>query len=190
MSDTVYDVASPQFTAFAKDEMKWEDRTSARFSWEGNEFEGTILGFGSSQSVKAGDHTGHFPGMAPAQGVRCSACRWAEVALFRAFVPNSDTSMYAVVLMGKTAVEGEQTRVKLSWTEDAMSVLEALYVNGRDTRGSSNLGEVNTSNRRIPVPNAVSFRLAAEVDAGIRAVLADWESAIPDPDERTEAERF
>lgn len=176
MSDT-YDVTSVEFSAFAADEMQWEDRTETTMICGDYQLSGTVLGFGTSRDSKG--HNEHPAGTRPPEGVRCSACRWAEIAVLFVRVGESNTPTYAILKMGKSVLEGEDTRVKTFWSEDAMSVLESLYVSGP-----------NGANRRIPLPNAGAFRRAAEVDAGIRAVLEDWESAIPDPDERAEAERF
>lgn len=176
MSDT-YDVTSVQFSEFAADEMGWEDRTEAQFVCEGYELTGKVLGFGTSRDLTG--HNGHPDWAPPVEGKRCSACRWAEICLLWVRAPGSETSTYAVVTMGKTIVAEEVTRVKTFWTEEAFAVLEKLYVSGP-----------NGTNRRIPLPNARAFRMAAEVDAGIRTVLADWESAIPDPDDREDAPQF
>lgn len=176
MSDT-YDVTSVEFSAFAADEMNWEDRTPAKFICGEYELDGMVLGFGTSRDSKG--HNEHPAGTRPPEGVRCSACRWAEIAVLFVRVGESTTPTYAILKMGKSVLEGEDTRVKTFWSEDAMSVLESLYVSGP-----------NGANRRIPLPNASAFRLAAEVDAGIKAVLDDWTDAIPEARENEPEPRY
>lgn len=171
MTDS-YDVTSLEFSQFAMDEMNWEDRTEARFTWDGDELTGTVLGFASSRPKDPTAHNNHRAGTPPKEGFRCSSCRWAEIALMRVRGADSDTYTYALLTMGKTILPGEDTRVGTFWSEAAMSVLEALYKGG-----------TNGVPRRIPLPNAAAFRLAAEVDAGIRAVLDEWTDAIPEVDE-------
>ena len=188
MSNTkVYDLTSEAFADFALDQMDERERTPARFTFEGNEFTGIVLGFGSSFS-ESNTHTGHMPGVAPAPRVRCSACRWADVVIFRARVGDSDASMYAVMSMGKSAIPGEDARVRQAWTEEAFSVLEALYVNkpGQDTDDTDDSASVA---RRIPMPNAIAFRYAAYVDAGIRSVLEEWDDAVPEYKRKDVADR-
>lgn len=191
MSNTdleLYELTSERFADFALDQMDERERTAARFTFEGNEFTGAVLGFGSSFS-EDGTHTGHMPGFPPASRVRCSACRWADVVIFRAAVGDADTSMYAVMSMGKSAIPGEGTRVRQAWTEEAFSVLEALYVNkpGQETED----GEVTApAARRIPMPNAIAFRYAAYIDAGIRTVLEEWDDAVPNYKRKETTERY
>jgi hypothetical protein len=186
MSNTVYDLTSEDFADFALDQMDENTRTPARFKLEAQEFDGMVLGFGSSYAT-SNTHTGHMPGTTPPQGVRCSACRWADVAILRAKVPNSDTTMYAVMLLGKSDIEGEATRVKPIWTEEAFEVLQHITVSGASQEGR---GTVHTSARRIPMPNAIAFRYAAFVDAGIKTVLDEWDDAIPDYKEKAQGQRF
>ena len=176
MSNTVYDLTSEDFADFALDLMDERERTPARFKLEEQEFDGMVLGFGSSYAT-SNTHTGHMPGTTPPQGVRCSACRWADVVILRAVVPGSGTAMYAVILLGKSDIEGEATRVKPIWTEEAFEVLQNIMVSGRSQEGS---GVMHSSARRIPMPNAIAFRYAAFADAGIKAILDDWDDAVPD----------
>lgn len=186
MSNTVYDLTSEDFADFALDQMDETSRTHARFKLDGQEFDGMVLGFGSSYAT-SNTHTGHMPGTTPPKGVRCSACRWADVAIFRARVPESDTTMYAVMLLGKSDIEGEATRVKPIWTEEAFEVLQHITVSGASQEGR---GTMHTSARRIPMPNAIAFRYAAYVDAGIKAVLEEWDDAVPDYKEKSTGQRF
>ncbi len=180
------DVVSEDFADFALDEMENTTRRSRLFTLNGQPFMGTVLGFGSSYAT-SNTHTGHMPGTTPPKGVRCSACRWADVAIFRARVPESDTTMYAVMLLGKSDIEGEATRVKPIWTEEAFEVLQHITVSGASQEGR---GAVHTSARRIPMPNAIAFRYAAFVDAGIKAVLDEWDDAVPDYKEKSTGQRF
>lgn len=186
MSNIVYDITSEEFADLALDEMDQTTRATYTFSVEGQEFDGMVLGFGSSYAT-SNTHTGHMPGTTPPKGVRCSACRWADVAIFRARVPESDTTMYAVMLLGKSDIEGEATRVKPIWTEEAFEVLQHITVSGASQEGR---GTVHTSARRIPMPNAIAFRYAAYVDAGIKAVLDEWDDAVPDYKEKSTGQRF
>lgn len=180
------DVTSEDFADFSLDEMENTTRRTRLFILNDQPFMGTVLGFGSSYAT-SNTHTGHMPGTTPPQGVRCSACRWADVAILRVKVPNADTTMYAVMLLGKSDIEGEATRVKPIWTEEAFEVLQNIMVSGRSQEGS---GVVHSSARRIPMPNAIAFRYAAYVDAGIKAVLEDWDDAIPDYKDKTTGQRF
>lgn len=186
MSDTVYDLTSEDFADFALDEMERTSRTTVRFALEGQEFIGMVLGFGSSYAT-SNTHTGHMPGTTPPQGVRCSACRWADIAILRAQVPDADTTMYAIMKMGKSEIEGEATRIATVWTEEAFQVLQNITVSGASLDGS---GRSHTSARRIPMPNAIAFRYAAFADAGIKTVLDEWDEAVPDYKEKTQGQRF
>lgn len=183
MSDThtVYDVLSEEFADFALDEMDQPARTPARFALRGQEFDGVVLGFGSSYA-ESGTHKGHIPGTAPAQGVRCSACRWADVAIIKC-----PDGMYAVLAMGKSAIDGESSRVKDAWTTDAFDVLKSMAVSNHTKQDS---GTLHSSYRRIPVPNAIAFRYAAHADAAIRSVLAEHDDAVPDFTDKAPGQRF
>lgn len=174
--DKPLDMLSDDFAEFALDEMESDTRSQARFILDGTEFTGSVLGFGSSYA-ESGTHTGHMPGVTPAKGVRCSACRWADVAILRARVFGTERPMYAVMLMGKSDIDGETSRVKPIWTEEAFGVLQSITVSGAAQEGR---GNTHSSARRIPMPNAIAFRYAAHVDAGIKTVLDEWDDAVPD----------
>jgi hypothetical protein len=164
------DLLSEDFADFALDEMERNRRTTAAFTVEGQDFFGKLLGFGSSYSTN-GTHTGHMPGNAPAPGVRCAACRWADVAIMRV-ESDDNVPLYLVATMGKSDVGGEDQRIKTVWTPSAFEVLSALPVAGRDGRST-----------KIPFPNATAFRYAAHVDPAIKSVLDEHEGAIPSYDD-------
>ena len=71
MGETVYNIESELFAEFCLDQMDETARTPARFKLEAQEFDGMVLGFGSSYAT-SNTHTGHMPGTTPPQGVRCS----------------------------------------------------------------------------------------------------------------------
>src|SRR5688500_5399723 len=161
------DLLSEDFADFALDEMEADTRTLTNFTVEGQEFEGSLLGFGSSYSA-TGTHTGHMPGTTPAPRIRCAACRWADVAIMRV-ESDDNVPLYLVATMGKSDIDGEDQRIKTVWTPDAFEVLTALPVTGR-----------NGAPAKIPFPNATAFRYAAHVDRGIKTVLDEHDDAIPD----------
>lgn len=177
----VYDLVSEEFADFALEEMTQTLRTPVRLRLRGQEFDARVLGFGSSFSETA-KHTGHIPGMPPSPEFRCSACRWADVAILK-----RPDGMYAVVAMGKSDVEGENVRVKDAWTTDAFDVLKSMAVSNHKSQDS---GTVHSSYRRIPTPNAVAFRYAAFADEAIRSVLAEHDDAVPDFGDKTPGQRF
>lgn len=168
------DLLSEDFADFALDEMESDARALTRFTVEGQEFEGTLLGFGSSYST-TGTHTGHMPGTLPAPKIGCTACRWADVAIFRVH-SDDNVPMYSVVTMGKSDVDGEDQRVKTTWTPDALEVLRAMSVAGRNGRPA-----------KIPYPNGSAFRHAASVDNGIDTVLERNEDIVPNVNPRDAA---
>lgn len=178
------DVLSEAFADFALDEMESPTRAPRRFLLKGQEFNGVVLGFGSSYS-EAGTHKGHIPGTVPAAGERCSACRWADVAILRTDLQADGKTMYAILAMGKSAVPGESNRIRDTWTTDPLDVLRNMAVSGRDHRT-----EVHSSYRRIPVPNAIAFRYAAYADAEIKAVLDEHDDAVPDFHDKGLGQRF
>lgn len=179
------DVLSEEFADFAWDEMEAQTRTPKRFLLKGQEFNGVILGFGSSYS-ETQTHKGHIPGTPPNPEERCSACRWADVAIMRTDLKASDgKTMYAILAMGKSVVDGESHRVRDTWTTDAFDVLKNMAVSGRNRHT-----EVHSSYRRIPMPNAMAFRYAAHVDPEIRSVLDEHDDAVPDFNDKGIGQRF
>jgi len=160
------DLLSDEFARFAKEEMEYEDREEDDFNVKGQSFTGVVLGFGSSFDPDRA-HS-HNPFVPVAQGERCNACRWADVAIMRV-ASDDNVPLYVVVTMGKSKNPGEDQRVSATWTPDPMGVLHALPVSGR-----------NGAPAKIPQPNATAFRHAATVDKGIARVLEDHEEAIPD----------
>jgi hypothetical protein len=168
------DLLSDEFADFAEAELENERPKSGRFIVEEQEFTGRVLGFGSSRS-ETDRHTGHMPGTRPAGKVRCGTCRWADVAIMRV-ESDDNVPMYLVATMGKTMVPEEDQRVTTTWTADALEVLHAVVVAGR-----------NGTPAKIPYPNAAAFRSAAEADDGIDAVLERNEDIVPNYDPRESA---
>ncbi len=175
------ELSSEAFADFALDEMDNPQRTAARFLLRGQEFNAVVLGFGSSYSETA-KHTGHIPGSPPNPEFRCSACRWADVAILK-----RPDGMYAVIAMGKSYVPGEHVRIKDTWTTDAFDVLKSMAVANHNKQEP---GTVHSSYRRIPVPNAVAFRYAAFADDAIRSVLDEHDDAVPDFQDKAPGQRF
>jgi hypothetical protein len=169
------DLLSEDFADFALDEIKeatFTERTAALMSANGQEFRAVVLGFGSSYPMEDDEEHTHMPGTLPIPGVSCKMCRWVDVAILRVLPTEANAEgMYLVAPMGKSRVPGENQRIRTAWTTDALRVMENLYVKGKDGRS-----------RKLPIPNAIAFRRAAKVDAGIRAVCEEFDAAIPDPD--------
>jgi hypothetical protein len=163
------DLLSEDFADFARSELDSDYPTEARFSVEGQEFTGQLLGFGSSYET-TGVHKGHMPGTRPAPKVRCGSCRWADIAILRV-TTDDNVPMYLVATMGKSVIDGEDQRVTTTWTPEAVGVLEAMIVQGR-----------NGNPAKIPFPNAAAFRSAAEADKHIDAVLERNEDIVPNYD--------
>jgi hypothetical protein len=168
------DLLSDEFADFAEAELDNDYPKSGSFVAEGQEFTGRVLGFGSSRAEVA-KHTGHMPGTRPAAKVRCATCRWADVVVM-SVDSDDNVPMYLVATMGKTIVPEEDQRVTTTWTADALEVLHALVVSGR-----------NGSPAKIPYPNAAAFRSAAEADDAIDAILERNEDIVPNYDPRESA---
>ena len=92
------------------------------------EFAGVLLAEGSSQADQHRDHpdTPRAP-----KGVKCSACRWLEVEIYRRI--DEDPNVYVVITRGPSICEGERDYEKISFTESEYEVAEFLTV--RKTRG-------------------------------------------------------
>jgi hypothetical protein len=90
------------------------------------EFQGRLLGSASSQLKVHKSHAGEK--VAPA-GVRCSACRWIEIRIFK-----KKTGEYVLELTGHTIVTGEKTRHRVEVTASPHWVIEVLTQrpDGRD----------------------------------------------------------
>jgi hypothetical protein len=168
------DLLSDEFADFAESELENDRPKSGSFAVEGQEFTGRVLGFGSSRAL-TDKHTGHMPGTRPAGKVRCGKCRWADVVVMSVDAADG-TSMYLVATMGKSAVPGEDQRATTTWTADALEVLHAMVVSGK-----------NGAPAKIPFPNATAFRTAAEADDAIDAVLERNEDIVPNYDPRDAA---
>jgi hypothetical protein len=119
------------------------------------EFRGQLLGQASSESAI---HRGHDPNdpatRHAAKQVKCSACRWLEIQLYRR-VGDGQTD-YVVHTMGASNVPGEIDYERVTETPSAFEVVEALTV--RKSRGDV----------FMPPQHAKVLALAAEFDDGIR----------------------
>ena len=117
------------------------------------EFAGVLLAEGSSQSDMHRDH----PDTATApKGVKCSACRWLEVELYRRI--DETPHVYVVVTRGPSICAGERDYEKITFTESPYEVVEVLTV--RKTRG--------TQSTFLPPQHARAIAQAAAHDEGIR----------------------
>lgn len=152
----------------------------------GTPFQARVLGFGSSYRKT---HLNHLPGTRPGKGVRCSGCRWTDTAILWAqpLVLIDDNGIpqiagpevrwqYVFVSFGKSAIEGEQQRDTVIWTEDAEDVLRKLFV---PTKAGFRR---DTGDKAIPPHNAAAFRDAACVDARIADLLERYSAVIPEGD--------
>jgi hypothetical protein len=152
-----------------------DDRTYAVIAANGQTFRAEVLGFGSSYKGQDADHS-HVPGTPPVGS--CPSCRWADVAILR-----MEDGMYVLALMGKTEVPGENPRLKIVFTSDAAKVFQGLFVPSRGPRSGP-------TDKKIPMPNAVAFRRAAEVDSALNAVLEINEALVPQPDPEDSYQAF
>ena len=162
------DLLSEEFTAFAKEEMEYEDREVEAFTAAGRPFEGVVLGFGTSFSPDKTEHSGHPEGTPPVSGYPCSICRWSDIAILKT-EPVDGKSFYVLATVGRTIVPGESDRLKTTWTTDPMGVFRRLFVPSRSGNPP-----------KIPNPNARAFRYAAEFDDGIQKVLEEYDETVPD----------
>lgn len=76
------------------------------------------VGVGTSRR-DAHNHTDEYA----ARGVRCSACRWFEVAIYV-----TETGSYVVHTVGQSVVPGEQRLSRVTTTDSPFAVVEALTV--------------------------------------------------------------
>jgi hypothetical protein len=128
------------------------------------EFAGVLLAWGSFEDS---DHRDHPNSDYAPKGVKCSACRWLEVELYRKFPTalndddyDAQESTYVVVTRGPSIIPGERDYEKITFTESALEVLEVLTV--RKTRG-----EQSTF---LPPQHARAIAQAAAHDDGLREV--------------------
>lgn len=89
------------------------------------QFEGVLLG---SASSRRNNHSPH-EGDCALPGVRCSACRWFEVRIFRTIEQE-----YVVEMTGQTVVYGEKTRHRAELTRSPHWVVEVLTQRDNDRR--------------------------------------------------------
>jgi hypothetical protein len=105
----------------------------ARLRHGADHFTGVILGYGTSYE----EAHSHVPGARPTQ--RCSGCRWTDVTILWACPVELDGSspplevptapeQYCVIVRGRTILDGETQRVRMTWTSDPDAVLDALHV--------------------------------------------------------------
>lgn len=107
-------------------------------------FRGVVLGYGTSFEEA---HSNHAPGTRPVQGERCSGCRWTDVTIMWA-QPYEEVKLasaidggvavrdekatapwqYCVIIRGRSVLQGEEQRVRTTWTADPAMVLDALHV--------------------------------------------------------------
>lgn len=186
MSEKLLEITSKVFAVFAAQEMEYEDREQARFTLNGQEFAGSVLGFASSRATT--DEHKHNPMTPPPPGIRCSACRWAEVVILKTDVAANGKQLYAVFTLGQTVIPDEEVRVSETWTSDPVDVLRSLMVSSPANHDER--GRTHSTYRRIPFPNAVAFRYAAEVDKPLEAVLDEYDDAIPRLEDRELGQRF
>lgn len=124
------------------------------------EFAGALLAWGSSES---GDHRDHPNSDYAPKGVKCSACRWLEVELYRKFSSSANDdggqgNTYVVVTRGPSIVPDERDYEKITFTESAYEVVEVLTV--RKTRG--------TQSTFLPPQHARALAQAAAHDEGLK----------------------
>lgn len=124
---------------------------------DGNfDFTGRQLASVSSRWRTHGEHAG----ATATTSERCSACRWTEIEIYRADTSSinagigSALARYLVVVLGSSAVPGEETRRRLSWTNSPFEVVEVL---------TQRRGGVPT----LPGPAARALARAAEFDDGL-----------------------
>lgn len=129
-----------------------------------HEFSGVKLGASTSRVETHTDHAGEF---AP-RGVKCSACRWFEVGIYRRYTPQvtmrrGSTTItepqvkdYVVQTVGASDVPGEKRFSRVQYTSSPFSVVELLVVRPVDREPF------------IAPQSALALAEAAEVDAGIR----------------------
>lgn len=127
------------------------------------EFDGCLLGFGTSQL----DTHIHPPGVLP-DGLRCSGCRWTEVRIWWSNVDNC----YVVGVKGVTSVAGESDRYKSWWATTADGVLEVLLA----TPSRKHAIGKPEGWRWLPGASYDAMDQASDVNLPIRTVLETWES--------------
>lgn len=134
-------------------------------------FLGKPLGVGSSQQ---NDHRHDVARdrYAP-RGIRCSACRWFEVAIYRRYVTEGidletdpkrpriypvdpEPGDYVVHTIGASIVPGETRLSRITPTDSPFEVIELLTVRKRD------------DDPWIPAQSARALAHAAEFDDGLR----------------------
>lgn len=105
-----------------------DEMPTVRLTYNGDHFRGIILGYGTSYEEA---HRDHVPGTRPTR--RCSKCRWTDVTIMWAQPYSADDGplapyQYVVIVRGRSALSGEEQRVRTTWTHDASMVLDSLHV--------------------------------------------------------------
>jgi hypothetical protein len=88
-------------------------------------FSGDLIGEASSQRRRHTEHDQPFA----APGLRCSACRWFEVRIFR----TADLE-YVVEMTGQTIVDGERVRHRVETTASPYWVIDILTQHDAERR--------------------------------------------------------
>lgn len=116
------------------------------------EFDGYLLGAASSKRSSHRSHEDECTYAPP--GVRCSACRWIEIRIFRNYAGE-----YVLELTGQTIITGEKVRRRVEVTQSPHWVIEVL-TQKRDT------GECF-----IPLVAKHALSEAAALDPGVEAAF-------------------
>lgn len=110
-------------------------------------FTGTLLGEASSK-YESHNHDEKY--VSQSTQIRCSACRWQEVRLYK-----THTGKYIVYTVGKTVIAGERDFIRLRETTSAFEIIELLTVR-------------RTAKTFLPVPAARALAQASQYDDDIR----------------------
>jgi hypothetical protein len=120
---------------------------------------GQLLGFSSSQRPYHNHPDPRDMRQYPEEW-KCSACRWFEVTII--YVPADET--YAVYTVGRSALNGEQPRPRIQFTQSPHEIIEMLT--DRRRRHATD-AEAGSSQPRLPVAAAHCLAQAAAVDPDI-----------------------
>lgn len=116
------------------------------------ELDGVFLGMGSSQKAEHRAHDGRYAG----SNVKCQACRWFELRIFRA----TDDGHYLLHFAGRSRVPGEQQLCRHEEVLTHFEVVEALT-----TRHASDSGPASAF---LTFPVARAIAQAAALDEDLR----------------------
>lgn len=115
------------------------------------EIDGALIGYATSQQ----DFHSHPENQLPQQGVRCSACRWLEVSIFRVLGESESEGRYLVARSGFSIIPGENVRHNARFTDSEFEVVELLLVRKDDKV-------------TLPGPSARALAAAAAFDPNMR----------------------